>query len=319
MSMVGLGTFAAMGVLAPAAFANHVDKVTANGCSSLTYSFVDFNSSGTNQVTMNVYKADGAGNPTSPAIASADPTFNGPDLQYTIPINGTNGESVIAEADWNSNGNSGSYNESSPFTTITLSCPPPVNPLTYTGRAYDVFAKASLLGTLALLSPTYVLDTGNVSTPSTSNDTATTLTESLPALGLAGGQLERGVVTGGDASVATAGVNALQVGNVDGIPLITTGEVQSSSTTSCSNGKLSESGSTNIVSLTIGATKIKIPDPVPVDDTITIPGVGSVELNEQIPITDGLAVNAIDIRLNTLGLITAQVIIAHSESDLENC
>ena len=51
-------------------------------------------------------------------------------------------------------------------------------------------------------------------------------------------------------------------------------------------------------------------------------GVVSLVLNEQIPFTNpdnGLTVNAIHLRVNSLGLAVVNVIIASSESDITHC
>jgi hypothetical protein len=66
---------------------------------------------------------------------------------------------------------------------------------------------------------------------------------------------------------------------------------------------------------------ISAPTTVALNTTIDV-GVVSLVLNEQIPFStpdDGLTVNAVHVRANVLGLATANVIIASSESDIGNC
>ncbi len=57
-------------------------------------------------------------------------------------------------------------------------------------------------------------------------------------------------------------------------------------------------------------------------NTAVTVGVISLVLNEQIPFTtpdDGLTVNAVHIKANALSLTKADVIVASSESDIQNC
>ena len=51
-------------------------------------------------------------------------------------------------------------------------------------------------------------------------------------------------------------------------------------------------------------------------------GVVKLVLNEQIAFStpdDGLTVNAVHVTANVLGLVTANVVVASSESDIGNC
>jgi hypothetical protein len=85
------------------------------------------------------------------------------------------------------------------------------------------------------------------------------------------------------------------------------------------------SGTTNILFLQIGSTVVVGPGgipsgPIPKNTTLTIPNVGTVVLNEQTPIPDGLTVNAIDITVPSLGgFLSTKVIVSHAESDIEGC
>ena len=305
-------TCGTLGVLAPAAFA-HYATITVNDCSSVTFNYYEFPATGTNiapeTVTIN-------GNVVAAPTAQWSGTTT---YTQTVPFNGAgdDGATLVASTSWTGAESDGVTGSQSLTQGLSGCAPTP----TYTGRAYNVFASANLLGSIALLSPTYVFDTGSISTKSASNDSDTILSESLPPLGLAGGQLTRSVVTGGGDSTAHTSVNDLEVGNVDGIPLIATGEIESTSQTSCdeSTGMINSTGGAIVAYLKIGGYVVAIPPTLTPDTTIPIRGVGSVTLNEQTPISDGLAVNAIDVRISTLGLITARVIIGHAESDVEGC
>jgi len=201
-------------------------------------------------------------------------------------------------------------------------------PVLYTGDAYNLRASATLLGSV-VLSPLTINEIGPVSTMSAVSPSNTIVSESLPALGLNGAQVVSSVTTGSNVSTATTSVNGLTVlGLPLGAPGITNGLIQDSSKTTCnaSTNTLSTAGATNIASLTIGTTVVvgpggSIPSgPIPKNTTIPLPGIGSVILNEQVPITDGLVVNAIDVKLTPLaGLGAVNVVIGHAESDVEGC
>ena len=55
---------------------------------------------------------------------------------------------------------------------------------------------------------------------------------------------------------------------------------------------------------------------------VLLRGVVKLVLNEQIPFStpdDGLTVNAVHVAVNVLGVVTANVVVASSESDIGNC
>jgi len=193
---------------------------------------------------------------------------------------------------------------------------------TYTGDADNLSATASVLGAIKVPLTT-INNIGPIAKTVASNNSNTIITESVPPLGLSGSQLLSSVVTAVGSSTATASTNGLSLGlPVAGAAVISTGEIQASSQTTCtaSTGAISSTPSVTIASLKIGTMTVNIPSPIPKNDKISLGALGSVTLNEQTPITDGLAVNAIDIRLLTdEGLGSAQVIIGHAESDVEGC
>lgn len=234
-----------LAVVAPAAFANHVTGVTASGCSSLTYSYVGFSNSPNNTVKMTVLDADG-----TTVNNTATGSFNGPSGTTTIPIiGGINGEVVIPQATWNTNGSIGSYNTTKPYSTITLSCP-----VTYTGDAYNT--SLSALGGAITVGP--VNQVGPVSTMAAVSPSSDLITKNLPGLlALIGSQLDSSVTTGSGSSTVATSVNSLAA-NPLGLAAISTAEIQDTSTTSCdvSTGKDSFSGSTTIATLTIGGQVI---------------------------------------------------------------
>jgi len=186
-----------------------------------------------------------------------------------------------------------------------------------TGRAFGLSANASLLG-LTLVNIPPIPDTGPVSTTVPS-------TTSTPCVASIGGLITAHVLCanvttslGPAKSTATASVNDTSILGLPGVPGISIGLVQSSSTTTCAGS----SGTTTIAFLQVGGTVvIAKPTAIAPNTTINV-GVVSLVLNEQIPVTGpdkGLTVNAVHIKVNALGAAKVDMILASSESDIGNC
>jgi hypothetical protein len=118
-------------------------------------------------------------------------------------------------------------------------------------------------------------------------------------------------------STATASVADATVA-ITTIPTISLTAIRSSSATTC----VGSTGTTTIAFLKVGGTVvIGQPTQVAPNTRISV-GVVSLVLNEQVRFSTpdrGLTVNAVRIDVNTLGLATAHIIIASSESDIGNC
>jgi hypothetical protein len=185
-----------------------------------------------------------------------------------------------------------------------------------TGRAYGLTATATALG-LPLLNVAPTPDTGNVST-NASSSTTTPCRASLPGA-VSANVLCANVTTDATTSTskATASVDDTAVGIV-GIPAVTVGAVKSTSTTTCDGS----SGTTTIAYLKVGSVVvIAQPTAIAPNTTINV-GVVKLVLNEQIAFSTpdaGLTVNAVHLTANVLGLVTANVVVASSESDIGNC
>jgi hypothetical protein len=185
-----------------------------------------------------------------------------------------------------------------------------------TGRAYGLTATATVLG-LPVVNVTPRPDTGNVSTTASST-TATPCIASVPGA-VAAHVLCANVTTDASTSrsTASASVNDTAVG-IALVPAITLGAVQSTSTTTCDGS----SGTTTIAYLKVGTTVvIAQPTAIAPNTTVNV-GVVKLVLNEQIPFStpdDGLTVNAVHVTVNVLGVVTANVVVASSESDIGNC
>ena len=185
-----------------------------------------------------------------------------------------------------------------------------------TGRAYGLTATATVLG-LPLVNVTPRPDTGHVSTTASST-TATPCIASVPGA-VAAHVVCASVTTDAPTgrSTANASVNDTAVG-IAMVPAITLGAVQSMSTTTCDGS----SGATTIAYLKVGSTVvIAQPTAIAPNTTMNV-GIVKLVLNEQIPFStpdDGLTVNAVHVTVNVLGLVTANVVVASSESDIGNC
>ena len=160
-------------------------------------------------------------------------------------------------------------------------------------------------------------DTGNVSTTASST-TSTPCIASLPGA-VAAHVLCANVTTDAPAgrSTASASVDDTAVA-IATVPAITLGAVQSTSTTTCGGS----SGSSTIAYLQVGSTVvIAQPTAIAPNTTVNV-GVVKLVLNEQIAFStpdDGLTVNAVHVIVNVLGRVTANVVVASSESDIGNC
>jgi hypothetical protein len=190
-----------------------------------------------------------------------------------------------------------------------------VTPQTLTGRAYGLSASASALG-IALVNINPTPDTGSI---------ATTAAETVapPCLATLSGLVSSAdlcakvtTAQGPAQSVAQASIDSTKIG-LAGVPVITVGAVQSQSTSTCA----AEAGSTTIAYLSVGnVVVIAKPTVIAPNTKISVLGV-SLILNEQVAGPGTLTVNAVHVAINALGLnlVSANVVLASSTSDIENC
>jgi hypothetical protein len=322
------GAAVALGVFASVAQAHDVrfsytpgSAAAGGGCGSITYTYSNFNLGQNSTVETQMV----TGGPlysktftfTAPAPVSGQNVFDGSDTWAVI--GGSTGQTVTAGASWTAATAHGAAGSGS--ATFKLVCPAA---LVYTGRAYNADVKlTTALGIHQEVGPVH--DSGSISTPNAESASSS----AIPITGspLTIGVLNWSYTTGGGSSMFEADTDQVAVASLLGLPTVGTGEVKSTSTTTCTNGVLSSLGSTYIAKLVIGSTEVVGPDPgaiLPVGyyknkAVVVVPGLVSVVLGEQLPITDGLAVNGIDVKLNGLGLVGVQVIVSHAESDVENC
>jgi len=191
-----------------------------------------------------------------------------------------------------------------------------VTSTTLTGRAYGLTATATVLG-IPLVNVTPRPDTGHVSTLS-STTTSTPCIASVPGA-VSAHVVCANVTTDAPAGRSTASASVADAGvGIAFVPTIALGAAQSTSTTTCDGS----SGTTTIAYLKVGATVvISHPTPIAPNTTVNV-GVVKLVLNEQVPFStpdDGLTVNAVHVIVGVLGLVTANVVVASSESDIGGC
>jgi len=263
---------------------------------------------------------NGTGTLTFTLYAPGDTTCQTPidTLHATVAGNGlySSGNVLVSnpgvyswEASYNGDGNN------NPVTTACGSETVKVTPQTLTGRAYGLTASASALG-LPLLNIAPTPDTGSVST-TVADTVAPPCVATLSGL-ITAGTLCAQVVTSlnPSKSSAQASVNSTTIG-LTGVPVITVGAVQSQSSITCN----ASSGSTTIAYLSVGGVVvISKPTAVAPNTKVSVLGVTLI-LNEQIATPGVLTVNAVHVEINALGLslVTANVVLASSTSDIENC
>jgi hypothetical protein len=222
----------------------------------------------------------------------------------------------------------------------------PTPPATvYTGRAYDASVALSAFGQAQVIGP--INDTGQVSTTATTSKT----TPVLPIVGslLNASILSTSQTTGNGSSTFKAQVGQESVGgslaipglgnllgtllgglSLPTLPVVFSNQVTASSSTKCNrSGGVSSTGSTSIAYLKIGDTVVVgngglyAPNytftPNFTINLVSSLGFLKVVINEQKPIQDGLAVNAVDVTANLADAASAQVIVAHAESDVQCC
>jgi hypothetical protein len=179
------------------------------------------------------------------------------------------------------------------------------NPTNFaSGRAYDVAVKSSLLSTMLTAGP----DTGQISTNQTS------------ALSLHAGSLSTSYGSGSllDSSFTTTSTTERAAAAADvaslslALPAISGSLISAKSTTSCRNHGTS-SGSSALGTLTVNGTTYNVA--APPNTVIPLGGLGSITLNEQTPIQNGLTVNAVHVRT----VLGTEVVVSSASSAVSNC
>jgi hypothetical protein len=264
--------------------------------------------------------ASPTGTVTFTLFAPGDTTCSTPIATRTNPLTGTTATSgnipvtAAGTYSWVATYSGDAHN--SPATSACGRETVLVTAQTLTGRAYGLAARTTLLG-IPLLTVVPTPDTGFVSTAASST-TATpcvaTLTGTIGAHALCANVTTVANPARSTATASVADANAA----ILGIPTITMGVVQSSSTTSCAGS----TGSTTIAFLSVGGVVvIAQPTQIAPNTGVTV-GVVTLVLNEQLPFTghdQGLTVNAVHVNVNTLGLAVVDIVVASAQSDIINC
>lgn len=264
-----------------------------------------YNATGT--VTFNLYAPGDSTCQSSIKTVTDTVTGNGSYGSGTVQANTPGVYNWTASYSGDTNNNTASSGCGSETVTVT--------PQTLTGRAYGLAASATAAG-LQLLTVNPTPDTGSVSTTK-AETVAPACVVSLSGL-INSSTLCASVTTSlnPSKSVAQASINSTTIG-LPGLPVITVGAVQSQSTSTCQ----AESGSTTIAYLSVGGVVvISKPTAVAPNTKISVAGITLV-LNEQLTGPGTLTVNAVHVEVNALGLslVTANVVLASSTSDIENC
>lgn len=262
---------------------------------------------GTGTVTFSLYGPGDTGCQSAlkqlVATVNGDGTYGSSTVPVTTP--GTYNWVASYSGDANNNSASGSCGDE----TVK------VTPQTLTGRAYALSASASALG-LQVLNINPTPDTGSISTTA-AETIAPPCLATLSGLVSSANLCAQVTTSQGPAqSVARASIDSTRIG-LAGVPVISVGAVQSQSTSTCS----AEAGSTTIASLSVGGVVvIAKPTVIAPNTKISVLGVTLI-LNEQVAGPGTLTVNAVHVEINALGLnlVNANVALASSTSDIENC
>ncbi|WP_034260781.1 choice-of-anchor P family protein [Actinospica robiniae] len=190
-----------------------------------------------------------------------------------------------------------------------------VTPQTLTGRAYGLSASTSALG-LQLLTVNPTPDTGAIATTA-AETVAPPCVVTLSGLITSSNVCAKLTTSQSPAqSIAQASIDSTKIG-LPGVPVISVGAIQSQSSSTCA----AEAGNTTIAYLSVGGVVvIAKPTVIAPNTKISVLGV-SLILNEQIAGPGTLTVNAVHVKINALGLdlVNADVVLASSTSDIENC
>ncbi len=197
------------------------------------------------------------------------------------------------------------------------------------GQGYGLNVTANILG-LGLGVP--VANTGQRTAPPNFNASQSAVSANVSAGALL--TVNTGVVNGAAQSAlamntvsASGGVNGLNLGLVNAalIPVsilgVTADTVGSNVQVSCVGGNPVATGTSTLTNLQIRGLlgPISVPaNPAP-NTGLSVLGVASITLNEQLPSANKLIVNALHISIDVLGLIKADVVVGHSEASMPNC
>ncbi|WP_433434873.1 choice-of-anchor P family protein [Nonomuraea sp. CA-141351] len=184
-----------------------------------------------------------------------------------------------------------------------------VKVLSYAGRSYGLSAK------IALLPPSVVSDTGEVSTAAKSVNEKSAASVSLGIV--SSSALSASVTTGAGASTGKATTGAVTIG-APGLPVIRATNVRATSQSTCQVGPFTATatGAVTVESLTIGGIAQPVTTVGP--NSVIRVGTATITLNEQKPVpgsSAGLLVNAIHVSAPGI----ADVVVSAARSDVHNC
>lgn len=131
------------------------------------------------------------------------------------------------------------------------------------------------------------------------------------------GILNAATVGSGHSTISWASTVAANV-DVAGLVQLEASVLEATSKVSCANGVATPQGTSTIADLVIKAADITIPVALGVapNTTINVLDIAVVTVNEQYVENGRLIVNAVHVRLNAVGLATADVVISHAEAGI---
>jgi hypothetical protein len=175
------------------------------------------------------------------------------------------------------------------------------------GRAYDIAVKTSPLSTTVFVGP----DTGLISTNGTQSTSVKLSAASASTSVAKATLLDASVATHNEFAQSKADVATFTL-TLPGAPTITGQGVTAQSTTTCRTGGTS-SGSSVLGSITVDDKTYSLA--VPPNTTIPLGSAGTITLNEEKAITNGLLVNAVHVRT----VLGSDAVVESASSAVSNC
>lgn len=190
-------------------------------------------------------------------------------------------------------------------------------PNTYAGRATVLNASvtiASLLG-LPTTVPLIVSDTGELDATGGMRDAGLSELLTPPPLTVDLAVASAATVGSGNTTDSTATVVGLGA-DVASLVRIQAGILTANAVATCSNGSASYTAASSIVDLVINGQPIAANGMV--NQTITLPGLAVITLNEQAMVAGRKTVNALHVKVGGVlaGLVTADVVISRAEAGI---
>ncbi len=200
------------------------------------------------------------------------------------------------------------------------------------GQAYGLEASASVLAILPgpplVGLGTQFANTGNGSAPPDFNKSGYIANVGVNAAGIL--KVDTGVLTSSTQSTLTRN-SVTSMSQVNGLNLsllnilfgnqsllsLGADTITTTATMSCEKGKVVASGRTDVLNGSGPLAGLGLN--VSANADVSVLGIATITVNEQIVSPTSITVNAVHVRINVLGLITADVVIGHAEASMADC